>query len=84
MQFAGPRVTGAHPGDRLPLGDRGALVHQQGAIVAIGGQVARIVLDDHQIAVAGQSITTVDHFAGGGGKHRAARIGRDPDAPLAR
>ena len=72
------RAAGA--GDGLALLDHVVLLDQQRLVVAVGGDVARAVLDQQQVAEMGHAVAGIDHLAAVGCLHRRAVGGRNVDA----
>src|SRR5450432_3078747 len=82
LDLVGVRV--AHFADLLPFGDLLAFLHQDLAIVRVGGKIGRVVLDDDELAVAAQSRARVDDLAGRARNHRLAGLAGDVDPLQAR
>ena len=51
--------------------------------MGVGGDVAVVVLDQHEVAVTFQFVAAIADRAGGGGAHRGALRGGDVDAVVA-
>ena len=62
MQLDAVGIGITHPRNGLPAFYHFPFFHQQSLVMAVGGQVGRIVLDDNQVAVAAQSVTGIHHF----------------------
>lgn len=62
MQFDAVGIGITHPRNGLPAFYHFPFFHQQSLVMAVGGQVGRIVLDDNQVAVAAQSVAGIHHF----------------------
>src|SRR5688500_6046926 len=80
MQRIAVRPARSHLGDDLARLHAIAFLYQPLAVVPVGGQETRVVLDDDEFAIADQAVAAVDHAAVGRGAHRIAAATGDVDA----
>ena len=82
VQLHAVGVGRAHLGDLLAALDGLVVLDQQRLVVRVGGEVGRVVLEDHQVAVAAQAGAGVDDAAVGGGEAPDRRPCRRKTRPL--
>ncbi len=84
MQLRAGDVAGlAGIADDLALGDIVAAAHNDALGMGVGGDVAVVMLDEHEIAVAAQLVAGIADLAGRRGMDRRAQRRADIDAGIA-
>src|SRR5690606_2082727 len=72
-----------HGADLLPGTDHVPFLDEDFLVIAVGRQIAGVVLDDDQVAVSAQAAAGVDHPSRAGGVDRLSQRPSQPDTLLA-